>query len=953
MADKRAFTIEINGLEKSYTDTTKLLTVLKKLPSLLGNINKQTSTLTQTLGNVNRQTQSQEKALTAQEKAEKKLQETREQRLALDTQIGREQASETQQLQQRQQELNRTIQLENTQNESLDQKKLRIEALTAQYRALSEKERENNDIGGKLLTQLQTLRTEYTNLEARLSDDAAGKFANSLEGLSKVIDTSVDKAKNMVSLFQTGVTTFAMFGDESESTKELLNNLSKVTAVLNLVQLANKEILAKSIIIEKAKAATDFLVTKGIISQTVAQRALNIATVAFPLLAITALLGTFIALTSSATDKTKSFTSAMDGVSFASKEARDKHDDFVRSIRDLQIQIDVTTGKLTQYEADILQIQNSFKDKTDEIKKNLKDSKDSINDEISSLEKINEVADKISQVAPIFYPTRFAANYLIADKIEKDKEKINQLEKDSAKQTVDAEILKDNAILDKTTKHNINILKLNEDYRIANLNGIEKTEAQIERRRDEALNKAKKDNKAAQKQRLKGILVEYTDEKSINDAFDKELREARASSAKTAGDEAKARRIKELEERKAILQKQLELVRKAEDDETSFIKDEYDKRAKQIEIRYEREREDLNKQLVDYNQLIENSKGEEKAIYEKSAEAIRKQIDNINQHIFKEQQVVWKEQNAKLLDEHKSYLDMMTEEYQQAYSKIGNMTKRINKKDGSIDLKASQENYIKINGLLSEYGENLKSSKKDITEYYDDLIDSYDKDSIEYAKATHDKKIALHQIDDEIRKVNKEIGDNNKESLDLQEQHWEEYSKKVNEKITKISEISNSIFEGMNSFMQASIDSAKEKLEELTTAYDKAVSDREESDSRLEALSERAKSAEGNRSAALISQLNQEMEKNKALADQEKSLAKQKEKLEADIAKKEKKQKKMAAGQQVLQAGINTALGITSALGQFPPNIPLSIIVGAMGAAQTAVAAANYAKMEKGGYIEG
>lgn len=934
MADKRSFTIQINGLEKSYTDTTKLLTVLKKLPSLLGNINKQTSTLTQTLGNVNRQTQSQEKALTAQEKAEKKLQETREQRLALDTQIGREQASETQQLQQRQQELNRTIQLENTQNESLDQKKLRIEALTAQYRALSEKERENNDIGGKLLTQLQTLRTEYTNLEARLSDDAAGKFANSLEGLSKVIDTSVDKAKNMVSLFQTGVTTFAMFGDESESTKELLNNLSKVTAVLNLVQLANKEILAKSIIIEKAKAATDFLVTKGIISQTVAQRALNIATVAFPLLAITALLGTFIALTSSATDKTKSFTSAMDGVSFASKEARDKHDDFVRSIRDLQIQIDVTTGKLTQYEADILQIQNSFKDKTDEIKKNLKDSKDSINDEISSLEKINEVADKISQVAPIFYPTKFAANYFIADKVEKENKEIANLTEDSNSQIIDAEVQKNLQLEALAAKRFEAARKMNEKNTIETKDGLDKTLALIKSNRDEELKTA--ENNGA-------------DVSKVNAKYDKQEKEAR----KAASDEAKARRIKELEARKAILQKQLELVRKAEDDETSFIKDEYDKRAKQIEIRYEREREDLNKQLVEYNQLIENSKGEEKAIYEKSAEAIRKQIDNINQHIFKEQQVVWKEQNAKLLDEHKSYLDMMTEEYQQAYSKIGNMTKRINKKDGSIELKASQENYIKINGLLSEYGENLKSSKKDITEYYDDLIDSYDKDSIEYAKATHDKKIALHQIDDEIRKVNKEIGDNNKESLDLQEQHWEEYWKKVNEKITKISEISNSIFEGMNSFMQASIDSAKEKLEELTTAYDKAVSDREESDSRLEALSERAKSAEGSRSAALISQLNQEMEKNKALADQEKSLAKQKEKLEADIAKKEKKQKKMAAGQQVLQAGINTALGITSALGQFPPNIPLSIIVGAMGAAQTAVAAANYAKMEKGGYIEG
>jgi hypothetical protein len=55
----------------------------------------------------------------------------------------------------------------------------------------------------------------------------------------------------------------------------------------------------------------------------------------------------------------------------------------------------------------------------------------------------------------------------------------------------------------------------------------------------------------------------------------------------------------------------------------------------------------------------------------------------------------------------------------------------------------------------------------------------------------------------------------------------------------------------------------------------------------------------------------------------------------------------------IAQIGINTAMGITSALAMFPPNIPLSITVGAIGAIQLATALAQPIKAYAKGTPEG
>lgn len=101
-------------------------------------------------------------------------------------------------------------------------------------------------------------------------------------------------------------------------------------------------------------------------------------------------------------------------------------------------------------------------------------------------------------------------------------------------------------------------------------------------------------------------------------------------------------------------------------------------------------------------------------------------------------------------------------------------------------------------------------------------------------------------------------------------------------------------------------------------------------------------------------QIDQEMAKNKQLAQQESQLAKEKEKSEKEVAKKEKQMKKSEISQQIIQGVANTALGVTKAWSLGPIIGPImAALVGAAGAIQVAVMSKQLAKLEDGGYLFG
>lgn len=149
----------------------------------------------------------------------------------------------------------------------------------------------------------------------------------------------------------------------------------------------------------------------------------------------------------------------------------------------------------------------------------------------------------------------------------------------------------------------------------------------------------------------------------------------------------------------------------------------------------------------------------------------------------------------------------------------------------------------------------------------------------------------------------------------------QEWLQRVSEAISKVGELFSALF-----------DSQIAKIEELLEAeqqrYDQEVE-------HIEYLAERG----------AITSEEAEIRKREAAA----ATAAKQEQLEKRKAQIEYKKAVMEKANSIAQIGIATALGIMQALAMFPPNIPLSVLVGAMGAVQIATALAQPIKA----YAEG
>lgn len=241
MADKRIFTIQIDGVDKSYTDVVKLLDVLNKIKDVHAKVKIETENATQATTSSTRATQEKAKALTEEEKAEKKLEQTLNRRRQLDTQIAREQINATQSLRERTQELQRSIQMENASSGSIDEKRLQLASLGRAFRALSEEERNAEHIGGAMLTQIQQLREEYNQLERSLGNHAVnvGNYESAtqglnatLEGLSNNVNTMTTATNDLFGSLQTLTGGTTSFNIETKESRALLMGLSKVMALI-------------------------------------------------------------------------------------------------------------------------------------------------------------------------------------------------------------------------------------------------------------------------------------------------------------------------------------------------------------------------------------------------------------------------------------------------------------------------------------------------------------------------------------------------------------------------------------------------------------------------------------------------------------------------------------------------------------------------------------------------
>lgn len=333
----------------------------------------------------------------------------------------------------------------------------------------------------------------------------------------------------------------------------------------------------------------------------------------------------------------------------------------------------------------------------------------------------------------------------------------------------------------------------------------------------------------------------------------------------------------------------------------------------------------------------------EKALIDEAYTDIEKSIDEDALKEKKELEDKWQKHKEEQM--HKE-LEELQKKHEQEISEIN--------AQGELRLDAEQKRYL---GELNAAKGNAEEIEKIQKEHADRVAAIGEENAVAIAQVTVrtlEEELKKEQLTDEDREelsnrlatakkaLNDAILDHTEGTLDREveaEKDAMEKRKEAREKmfekwqdgIQKVGEAMNNIGE----FADAMFDNQIAKVEELIDAeqerYDKEVN-------HIEWLAERG----------AITTEESEIRKR----DAEEAHAKRQEALEKKKAAWEYKKAIAQKANQVAQIGISTALGIMQALAMFPPNIPLSVFVGAMGAIQLATALAQpikaYAEGTKG-----
>lgn len=978
MGAKKIYTLQINGISKNITDTRTLREELDGLDSSLTRINKNNQNATQT-------SRQRSAAVSEEEKAAQKLADTQDKATRVITAGERAQALANQQVRERTQAISQQIRIENAAEGSIRQMSAQLTQLRTQYENLTRAQREDIAVGGDLLRQIQALDKEYKGLRESTGNfrDSVGNYEKATSGLGKLSEGIDNTSKSSMGLAQTMLATnqvMALFGDNSKENTQQAQQLQKILALLGVVQGINNNIFKSGIATTKAatiaeavhtiqvraRAMAIALSTKNTIAATVAQKAFNLVAKANPyvllataILAVAAAAATYATNADEATVKSEKYKSSIDNVTFASKEARDAHDDLSRKIRDIQIDIDVATGKLSQYEAAILRVKNAGKDAIDQINNEETDALDEINDKYTGL---GYTLNWLYLQGNIF-KGKGPSDYLQAQLDEQDKMFADFNERRRKQREINAK--EEEKTLTQTAA---DVKKKNEDINNENLEGLKGTLAKIQTERLREEQAAIDQNKIiaeANKTRNKDQQLALNDLSAINLKYDKKREEAIKSSNKTAADAGKAA----LDKQKTALEKELALIRKAEDDKTALIVNEFDRRREESRTKYERQREDLEKQLA-----------EDKTLTAKGQEAIRNIISNINAHWeaedkkTHEDELKYREQKEKeaeakrkeLLDKRiadsdrrnsllLSGLDIALEQAQQ---KIGEVVSRNKGGLELINVEKTKENYTKANDALDEYIKGLNSRLDKLKQDHDNnLIQigiEFGYDSDEYEEELQKYAQANLQLNNDLKDANKQREANNKASNEIIADYFKDLFEKIGKYAEAASMAISSVMDTFNMSLEMQIESLNEQLESVTERYEEVKELREESTERVEELEQRLRDATGGTAEALKEQLQSEMHNRAELEREEARLAKEKEKREAEIAKKEKQMKRNNLLSNIAQAVASTAFAVVQALGLvFPLNLAVAAIVGAMGAAQVGLMTKQLTKMEDGGLITG
>jgi hypothetical protein len=252
---------------------------------------------------------------------------------------------------------------------------------------------------------------------------------------------------------------------------------------------------------------------------------------------------------------------------------------------------------------------------------------------------------------------------------------------------------------------------------------------------------------------------------------------------------------------------------------------------------------------------------------------------------------------------------------------------RLTEEQIALRKKENEKRLADAEEALGKESEAFLKIREEITNEEKQIIDSFDKFRIEREKQLVNE-LAVIKGDEVKATIAAEEAkrDEIKKTNDIQQKITNDYYSELNKKIQQAGEFAKIAIDTITGFAEAAEQKRLDRIEKDEEANSRA----------LENLNERLQRATGLERRFLEERIASEEETTK-------KLAKEKEKIEKESAKRRK-------ATAIIESVINTALAVSSALATPPaPNVVAALIAGIAGAAQTAVIAAQ--PLAKGGVV--
>lgn len=299
---------------------------------------------------------------------------------------------------------------------------------------------------------------------------------------------------------------------------------------------------------------------------------------------------------------------------------------------------------------------------------------------------------------------------------------------------------------------------------------------------------------------------------------------------------------------------------------------------------------------------------------------------------------------------YKSYVSY----YDEVLERTKNSQDEIAKEQERGEKKARNTPFQILN--LSEYTKTLNTARDKYTKLREDLVQEKKKLKSQLDAGqikAEDFTIKDKELDAQIESIDGQLAELNDKSKEKIEEFIKSLSQFVNFALQGMQDILSTVWDAEDAAYDKRIEALDKYINEYEEKLDKQREITEQYANEVDSIEDALATARGDRRQGLIDRLNAEMQAQRESLAMEKKMEKEKEKLEKKKEREVLEQKKKERQRNIITAIINTALGVTQALGAYPPpaSYAFAAAVGALGAVQIGIMSSQ--KYADGGVLEG